>query len=290
MASVNQEIADKLRQAADLLQHQGANPFRVGAYWRAADTVSGLTEGVDDIIKRDGIEGLIALPGIGRSLASAIDEIVRTGRWIQLERLRGALEPEVIFQTVPGIGPKLARRIHDFLEAETLEALEIAANDGRLERVPGMGPRRAAMIRASLASMLSRRRPGAPEPSANEPAVDAILDVDQEYREKAASGELRKIAPRRFNPQGQAWLPIMHVQRNDWHFTVLFSNTARAHELGRIRDWVILYFHTDHEPERQCTVVTETRGRLVGKRVIRGRESECLAHYAAAGESGAISP
>lgn len=287
---MNQEIADKLRQAADLLQHQGANPFRVGAYRRAADTVSGLAEGVDDIIRRDGIEGLVALPGIGRSLASAIEEMVRTGRWMQLERLRGALDPEMIFQSVPGIGPRLARRIHDSLEVETLEALETAAHDGRLEQVPGVGSRRAAMIRASLAAMLSRRRPRIPAPDAHDPAVDVILDVDREYREKAAAGKLRTIAPRRFNPKGEAWLPILHTQRDDWQFTVLFSNTARAHELGRIRDWVVLYFHTDHEPERQCTVVTETRGSLVGQRVVRGRESECLTHYMAAQRSGAISP
>jgi putative hydrolase len=282
-SSPNAEIADRLRETADLLSQQGANPFRVSAYRRAADTVLGLAEGVDEILRRDGVDGLIALPGIGRSLAAAIEEMVRSGRWMQLERLRGVLEPEAVFQGIPGIGPALARHIHDTLEIETLEALEVAANDGRLEGVPGVGARRAAMIRAALATMLGRRRPRALAPVTPEPAVGIILEVDREYREKAAAKQLRKIAPRRFNPSGEAWLPILHAQRDDWHFTALFSNTARAHQFGRIGDWVVMYFHTDHEPERQCTVVTETRGELVGRRVVRGHESECRTHYAAEG-------
>jgi hypothetical protein len=97
-----------------------------------------------------------------------------------------------------------------------------------------------------------------------------------ERLERAAKGKLRKIAPQRFNPSGEAWLPILHTQRQDWHFTALFSNTARAPGLGKTNDWVVLYFHTDHGPEAQCTVVTETSGPMEGQRVVRGREVECI--------------
>jgi hypothetical protein len=107
-----------------------------------------------------------------------------------------------------------------------------------------------------------------------------LVDVDREYREKAKRGRLPTIAPKRFNPRGESWLPILHATRGDWHFTALFSNTARAHELGKTRDWVVIYLYDDRHAERQHTVVTETRGALVGKRVIRGRETECRAHYA----------
>jgi hypothetical protein len=64
-----------------------------------------------------------------------------------------------------------------------------------------------------------------------------------------------------------------------WHFTALFSNTANAHQLSRTRDWVVVYFDSDHCGERQRTVVTEHRGRFSGHRVVRGREAECAAHY-----------
>ena len=89
-----------------------------------------------------------------------------------------------------------------------------------------------------------------------------------------------KIAPKRFNPKGEAWLPLLHTVRGAWHFTALYSNTARAHQLRRITGWVIIYFHKDGEPEGQCTVVTETRGEATGRRVVRGHEADCLRYYA----------
>jgi hypothetical protein len=107
------------------------------------------------------------------------------------------------------------------------------------------------------------------------PPVSVLLDIDREYREKAAAGSLRKIAPKRFNPSGQAWLPILHARREAWEFTALFSNTQLAHELGRTADWMVVYYHTGSSPEGQCTVVTETHGPLAGRRVVRGREAEC---------------
>ena len=114
-----------------------------------------------------------------------------------------------------------------------------------------------------------------------------LLDVDAEYRRRAAADELPKIAPRRLNPDRRAWLAVLHTHRDSWHFTALYSNTARAHQLGKTDDWVVLYFYDDHQEEGQHTVVTETRGPLVGKRVVRGREAECRDHYAAGMASSA---
>lgn len=275
----NSTIADRFREVAIILEEQGANPFRVSAYRRAADTILALEGDVATVLVRDGMDGLERLPDIGRSLASAIREIVTTGRWVQLERLRGEVEPEMLFQSIPGVGPDLAKRIHVALGVDTLQAMELAAHDGRLEKVPGVGPRRAAMIRAALAEMLSRKPIGR-RSHVREPGVSMLLEVDRMYREQATNGKLRKIAPRRFNPKGEAWLPVLHDQRDTWHFTALYSNTARAHEFKRVFDWVVIYFHTDDEAEGQRTVVTETRGSLAGQRVVRGRETECRAYYA----------
>ena len=110
-----------------------------------------------------------------------------------------------------------------------------------------------------------------------------LLDVDREYRARAQAGELPTLSPRRFNPGGQAWLPVLHTQRGDWHFTALFSNTARAHELHREHDWVVLFFHDGDQVQRQHTAVTETRGPLAGRRVVRGLEPACERWYARAG-------
>ncbi|MEZ5670506.1 MAG: helix-hairpin-helix domain-containing protein [Alphaproteobacteria bacterium] len=278
--ATNQAIAVHLREAADLLAAQQANPFRVRAYRNAAASVDRVERDVGDVLAEGGVEGLVALPGIGEALAAAIAEMARTGRWAQLERLRGTVDPEALFRAVPGIGPELARRIHDALDVDSLEDLETAAHDGRLEGVPGVGARRAAGIRAALAQMLQRGRARPRAAPADEPGVADILAVDAEYRDRAAAGSLERIAPRRFNPAGEAWLPILHAERGDWRFTALFSNTAQAHRLDRVRDWVVIYYHRDDRPEGQCTVVTETRGTLTGRRVVRGRETECRSHYA----------
>jgi putative hydrolase len=281
--SINARCADRLREAADLLEAQRANPFRVSAYRKAAATVLGLEGNIADIVEREGLPGLEALPGIGRGIASALLEMTRTGRWIQLERLRGNADPVQLLTVVPGLGHRLAERIHEELHVDTLEALELAAHDGRLESVPGVGPRRASAIRASLQSMLSRSRPrfvAGTRASARGPSVGTLLAVDAEYRKGAEAGRLPTIAPRRFNPSGEAWLPVLHTQRDGWHFTALYSNTAQAHQLNRTRDWVVLYFYDDEHAEGQHTVVTETHGPLSGRRVVRGREAQCRVHYA----------
>jgi hypothetical protein len=112
------------------------------------------------------------------------------------------------------------------------------------------------------------------------PSVEVLLGIDREYREKARAGVLRRIAPRRLNPEGEAWLPVLHTRYGPWRFTALFSNTERAHEMHRIYDWVVIYFSDDDgREEGQATVVTERRGALTGRRVVRGREPECRRFY-----------
>ena len=276
----NAAVADMLRDMAALLEAQGeTNPFRVAAYRHAADTVAALPSSVRELFERDGLAGLDALPTIGPGIAAAIGEIVRTGRWMRLDRLRGASGPEAVFRTIPGVGAALALRLHDELGVETLETLEAAAHDGRLERLPNIGARRAASIRAALTQMLDRsralRRRSEPAPVQDEPSVEHLLDVDREYRAGAEADTLPRIAPRRFNPEGKTWLPVLHTRRDAWAFTALFSNTARAHELDRVRDWVVVYAEDKAHHERQYTVVTAGQGTLAGRRVVRGREREC---------------
>ena len=269
----NTLIADRLREAATLLEEQDANPYRLNAYRRAADAIDSLPEDISAVFQRDGFHALTDLPGVGPQIADAILEMIRTGRWVYLERLRGSHDPEALFTDVPGMGPKLARQVIEQLHLDTLEGLEAAAHDGRLERVPGFGERRTAIVRAALADKLSRGRRRVEH--SEEPPAEMLLELDREYREKAAANKLRRIVPKRFNPNNVAWLPILHAERGRWHFSVLFSNTALAHRLGRTKDWVVIYFHSDSTAEGQRTVVTETQGPLRGKRVVRGRENEC---------------
>jgi hypothetical protein len=280
--ATNERIAELLNRAADLLARQDdANPYRIRSYRRAAEAIRSLDEPVAELVEREGKDALRDIRGVGQKLAGAMMEILDTGRLGLLDRLEGQTSPEEMLARVPGIGSELAERIHQDVGVSTLEELEVAAHDGRLAKVEGIGESRLQGIRDALAGMLSRsaqRRVRPRQEKRGEPPVSLLLAIDQEYRRKAEAGQLRTIAPKRFNPSGEAWLPIMNAERDGWSFTALFSNTARAHELGTTTDWVVIYYE-DGGQEDQCTVVTARSGPLKGKRVIRGRESECREHH-----------
>jgi hypothetical protein len=210
----NARIAALLHQAAALLEAQGASAYRVHAYRHAGDMVARWARPLREIFDAHGRAGLKQIPGVGAGISAAIAEMLITGRWSLLERLRGESRPGA--------------------EAEPWHA-------GAL------------------------------------PGVELLLDVDREYRHRAAAGRLPLIAPRRFNPERKAWLPVLHTHRGPWHFTALFSNTARAHELGRTHDWVVIYYYDGDHKEAHCMVVTRPWGPYAGRRVVRGREEECLA-------------
>ena len=126
-----------------------------------------------------------------------------------------------------------------------------------LEEVPGVGPRIARVIRELLThhrlpSLFVLR-----EQYDAHPSVEELLDVDREFREKAADG-----------------LPVLHTQRGSRRYTALYSNTERAHRLGRTHDWVVMHVR-DAGGDSQYTVITATRGVLRGHRVVAGHEREC---------------
>jgi putative hydrolase len=281
----NEQIAGELDEVADLLEGHGANPFRVRAYRNAAESIRKLDASIVQLAEDQGVDGLMQLPTIGRSLAHTLAHLAHSGRLPMLERLRGENAPERLFTTVADIGPKLAQRIHEQLGIETLSELLAAAHDGRLARVRGMGDKRVRAVREALAgrfrqdssatSLPARRGSDASEP----PPLEELLDVDREYRQLAKQGKLPRVAPRRFNPTGEAWLPVLHTERAGCHYTALYSNTARAHELGTTHDWVVIYCDDDQHGG-SWTAITASYGALRGHRVIRGREDECARHHA----------
>lgn len=275
---LNLDIAARFDEVAQLLAEQGASRYRVEAYRRGAEMLRELPRPASDILRNEGVAGLERLPAIGATLARAIRAIVETGRLPMLDRLRGETDAVRLLASVPGIGAVSADRLHHDLGIETLEALEVAAYDGRLAALPLIGEKRLTGIRDTLARRLGRVRVPAAPGDVPAPPIGDLLAVDREYRTRATEGSLRTIAPRRFNPRREAWLAILHTQRAGRDYTALFSNTQRAHELGRTRDWVVLYVDGG-QGERRYTVVTGWRGVLKGRRIVRGREAECLEYY-----------
>lgn len=278
----NQQIAKILAELADLLEAQHANAFRVNAYRAAAETLRSMERPIREIDSHGGLDALVQLPTIGESIGHLIEQYLGSGHVMLLDRLRGESSAERVFCTVPTIGPELAHRIFEHLHIESLPELFQACTDGKLSEVPGIGAKRARAIHDSLAERFRRPAPTRSvmrfPPPDRSVTVAEILDVDREYREKAMADRLPKVAPQKFNPGHAAWLPILHTERGGRHYTALYSNTARAHQLGTTHDWVVIYRDDDQQHAR-WTVITSQFGKLHGCRIVRGREDECLELY-----------
>jgi len=283
MTRYNLLVADKLREISTLLKVQNANPFRTQAYLNAALTLEKLPQDIRLIAKPSGIKGLVELPAIGTGIAHSILEYIALGHMSRLDNLKGASDPVRLFQSIPTIGQELAQRIHNQLHIDTLESLENALNSGRLSHVKGLGNKRQLAIKSWLYQHFggSAKKWSTKSKIDPKPSIELLLKIDSDYRNRAKKGTLPLIKPKRSNPENKTWLPILHTKHKEWHFTVLYSNSERAHKLGRVFDWVIIYFYDNHHKEKQQTIVTETHGSLKGKRVVRGREDECRRYYEA---------
>ncbi len=274
----NKLIAEKLRELASLLEQQKANPFRIKAYRQAANTLENLKREASMVFLEKGRQGLIQIPTIGDTIASTIATLVITGKFPLLERLKGESEPEKLLSSIPGIGQKTAQVLHEELGIESLEQLEHALTDKRLHDLAGIGEKRLEGIKNTLRTRLGRKPRFSSLANLPLPPVSELLEVDREYRQKDQAHSLFRIAPKRFNPSGEAWLSVLHTSRGSRDYTALFSNTARAHALNKTHDWVVIYLQMNGF-EKPYTVITAQYGPLTGKRMVRGREMECQAFY-----------
>jgi hypothetical protein len=270
----NEAISQRLQEFAGELEKEGGNVYRVRAYRTAAVAIQGMTRPLAEVLAEAGRKGLEELPGIGKSLAYTIEGLIQEGQWRTLKPVDGQREPGRLFLSLPGVGPRLAEQLHDRLGLRTLEELYRAAQAGRLAEV-GVGYKRLMGLLAAL-----EKRLAPVEPPPNEPGIEDLLDLDREYRGGMEQNTLPTLSPRRFNPEGERWLGILRMERDGWKMRALFSNTAQAHRLEKTRDWVVIYFERG-QFRGQRTVVTEGRGDLTGRRVVRGREAECRQLYKA---------
>jgi len=138
MPKHNADIVAVFEEIADLLEIQGANPFRIRAYRNAARIVSELSQEVSRMLEKG--EDLTELPGIGDDLAGKIREIVSSGHCSLLDRLHAEL-PSVVTELlkIPGLGPKRVKALYHDLDVQTIEQLHRAARDGRIRELPGFG-------------------------------------------------------------------------------------------------------------------------------------------------------
>ena len=143
----NAEIADRLAGLAQLLSTRKENPYKVKAYHRAAARIRSLSESLDELVREDA--DLTEFPGIGEAIASAIREIVLTGKLRKLETLRGQATPEVAtLADYPRLDPKRVLRIYKKLKISSIEALREKLQSGEIESALGL--RMAQHVRQGL--------------------------------------------------------------------------------------------------------------------------------------------
>ncbi|MFP4049470.1 MAG: DNA polymerase/3'-5' exonuclease PolX [Desulfovermiculus sp.] len=140
MPAHNSDVASMFEELADILEIEGANPFRVRAYRNAARSVSGLSYSLRDLVHQN--EDLSQYPGIGQELASKIKEIVETGSLSALEEARQRVSPDLVsLMHIQGLGPKRVKVLHDKLGVNSLADLQQAAAKGKVAELSGFGPK-----------------------------------------------------------------------------------------------------------------------------------------------------
>lgn len=150
----NHEVAAIFASMADMLDIQGEGYHRVMAYRRAAETIATLGQPLAEVWRAGELE---TLPGIGKTLAAKIDELMRTGRLAAYERLRGEVPPGVVAMLqIPDVGPRKAALFWKELGITSIDELETAARAGKLQTLPGMGVRSEQKVLAGIEAL--RRR------------------------------------------------------------------------------------------------------------------------------------
>ncbi|MDD5348409.1 MAG: DNA polymerase/3'-5' exonuclease PolX [Candidatus Omnitrophica bacterium] len=187
----NKLVSDIFRHIAEILEIKGENVFRIRAYQRAADTIEGIPEDIEQFVT----EGrLTEIPGIGTDLAAKITELVSTGKLKFYEDLQETV-PESVLQllAIPDVGPRTAALLYERLKIKNIDDLERAISAGRLSGIPGIKDRTIENIRKGIA-FLKRGRERMPLARALQVAdgfVSALKRIE-DVEQLSFAGSLRR--------------------------------------------------------------------------------------------------
>ena len=147
----NSEIATTLDQLADLLEFQGANAFRIRAYRKSARIIRDYPESIAAVVASDP-KSLTSIDGIGKGVAEKCVTLVQTGELPQIQEILQQIPPTVLdLLRVPGLGPKKAALLHRELGIENLAQLELACQQEQIRELKGMGPKTEQQILQGIA-------------------------------------------------------------------------------------------------------------------------------------------
>ncbi|MEE3032990.1 MAG: DNA polymerase/3'-5' exonuclease PolX, partial [Planctomycetota bacterium] len=139
MSLTNPQIAEHFQELADLLEFGGTNPFRIRAYRNSVRVIGDYPESLADLAKNESFD-LTDIPGIGDAVAKKIKVLVDTGELPQLQELKAKIPESVLdLLRVPGMGPKKAAVLYNELDVQSLEDLAEACRNDKVKNLKGFG-------------------------------------------------------------------------------------------------------------------------------------------------------
>jgi DNA polymerase (family 10) len=234
----NAEIAALLSQAAELLELDEANQFRVRAYQNAANTISQMSRSVEDMVKAG--EDLTDIYGIGEDLAGKLNEMVTTGRMEMLDELKNRIPLGLLDLTrVPGLGAKRVKRLHNELNISNRQELAEAASAGKIRSLKGFGAKFEAELIKNLERMGDdEKRLRIDEAKSNADALVAYLHKAPQIERIEVAGSYR----RRRDSVGDLDILVTSLDGDAViDYFVKYSGITEIESQGDKRATVILY-------------------------------------------------
>lgn len=145
----NDSVAEILKEIGVYLELKGENPFKTRAYVNAARAIEEVVEPLEFLVRDD---RLGEIKGLGKALQEKVTTLVTEGSLPYYEELKASLPAGLIdMLTIPGMGPKKVKAVHDELGLDSIEALEAACRDGSLEKLSGFGAKTAERLLEGIA-------------------------------------------------------------------------------------------------------------------------------------------
>ncbi len=153
----NQEIANRFRRLADLMEIGEDNPFKIRAYRAAADTIEDTATPLAEMVSAGGVARLRELPGVGPGLSGKIVELLETGTFKVYEEIKARIpETTLDLLEVEGVGLKTLQLLYQRFQITNLDDFAKFVEGGGLSSVPRLGEKTRERIRASLRELLKR--------------------------------------------------------------------------------------------------------------------------------------
>lgn len=189
----NRELAQIFERIGDALEFKGENPFKIGAYRKAARVLSDLTEDIE-VLQKQG--KLREIPGIGEGIAQKIEEYLKTGSMKKYEEaISGIPEGLLTLLSIQGMGPKTLKLAHDKLGVKNLDNLKKVLDDGSLAKLPGMGDKKVQNIKEGLKQFTATKEEKRISIGIALPLVEEVINYLKKIGVKkvAPAGSLRRM-------------------------------------------------------------------------------------------------